>query len=91
MARAESVRWQKLYEDLRESSNMLRKSQEQCTDQLQQLQNQFQVRPQAEIRGNKKKKLLLAITGGQAPFDHIMLLWDFQIIADYEFGQLHYF
>lgn len=36
-----SVRWQKLYEELRESTILLRKNQEQCTDQLLQLQNQL--------------------------------------------------
>ncbi|XP_026786770.3 TRAF3-interacting JNK-activating modulator [Pangasianodon hypophthalmus] len=42
VAQAESVRWQKLYEELKESHNKLRKSQDQCTDQLQQLQSQLQ-------------------------------------------------
>ncbi|KAM9475747.1 TRAF3-interacting JNK-activating modulator isoform 2-T2 [Clarias gariepinus] len=42
VAQAESLRWQKLYEELRESSNLLRKKQDESTDQLQQLQNQLQ-------------------------------------------------
>ncbi|KAK3566356.1 hypothetical protein QTP86_032324 [Hemibagrus guttatus] len=42
VTQAESVRWQKLYEELRESSTVLRKSQNQCTDQIQQLQHQLQ-------------------------------------------------
>ncbi|KAK2841125.1 hypothetical protein Q7C36_012704 [Tachysurus vachellii] len=42
VAQAGSVRWQKLYEELRESSNMLTKSQNQYTDQIHQLQHQLQ-------------------------------------------------
>ncbi|KAL7884933.1 hypothetical protein AOLI_G00077030 [Acnodon oligacanthus] len=41
-AQSESARWQKLCEELRQSSSLLRKSQDQCTDQLLQLQNQLE-------------------------------------------------
>ncbi|KAK1801240.1 hypothetical protein P4O66_022925 [Electrophorus voltai] len=41
-AQAESVRWHKLYEEMRESFSLLRKSQDLCTDQLLELQNQLE-------------------------------------------------
>ncbi|KAF5901506.1 TRAF3-interacting JNK-activating modulator-like, partial [Clarias magur] len=42
VAQAESLRWQKLYEELRESSSLLKKKQDENNEQLQQLQNQLQ-------------------------------------------------
>ncbi|XP_058244671.1 TRAF3-interacting JNK-activating modulator isoform X2 [Hemibagrus wyckioides] len=42
VTQAESLRWQKLYEEVRENSNTLRKSQDHWSDQIQQLQHQLQ-------------------------------------------------
>lgn len=47
-AQEESVRWQKLCEELRQSSSLLRNSQDQCTDQLLHLQNQLERSRQQE-------------------------------------------
>ncbi|KAG9270786.1 TRAF3-interacting JNK-activating modulator-like isoform X1 [Astyanax mexicanus] len=47
-AQEESLRWQKLCEELRQSSSLLRNSQDQCTDQLLHLQNQLERSRQQE-------------------------------------------
>ncbi|XP_072537855.1 TRAF3-interacting JNK-activating modulator [Salminus brasiliensis] len=47
-AQEESLRWQKLCEELRQSSSLLRNSQDQCTEQLLQLQNQLERSRQQE-------------------------------------------
>ncbi|TSN76600.1 TRAF3-interacting JNK-activating modulator [Bagarius yarrelli] len=69
VAQAESVRWQRLYEELRDNFNMMRKSQDQCTDQLQQLQDQLQgsreqeesLREQCDILQQNEEELHTAV------------------------------
>ncbi|XP_066500036.1 TRAF3-interacting JNK-activating modulator [Hoplias malabaricus] len=58
VAQSESGQWQKMYEDLRESSSVLKKSQEHITDQFLQLQNQLERSKEQEESLREQCKIL---------------------------------
>ncbi|KAI4898484.1 hypothetical protein NFI96_020938 [Prochilodus magdalenae] len=72
---AESAQWQKLCEELRESSNLLRKSQDQYTDQLIHLQNQLE-RSREEEQSLKEQCQILQQHGTELRSNIVLLEQD---------------
>ncbi|KAI5610120.1 TRAF3-interacting JNK-activating modulator, partial [Silurus asotus] len=81
VAQAESVRWQKLFEDLRENYILMRKNQDQCNDQLQQLQNQLQ-RSREQEESLRHQCNILQQNKAEIHSDNLLLEQDNQILRE---------
>ncbi|KAI5095056.1 TRAF3-interacting JNK-activating modulator [Silurus meridionalis] len=81
VAQAESVRWQKLFEDLRENYILMRKNQDQCNDQLQQIQNQLQ-RSREQEESLRHQCNILQQDKAEFHSDNLLLEQDNQILRE---------